>query len=112
MGDQEYQEYLACVSQAQADAASAKSAYDAEVLAAKNAFLQLRTDDAEYYNSDDEDEQLCTAAPIYPPKLPRRGTPYATQPRQILGNKLARLRGVQVELILKCHKTVNKIWVP
>ena len=66
MADQEYQEYLACVSQAQADAASAKSAYDAEVLAAKNAFLQLRTDDAEYYNSDDEDEQLCTAAPIYP----------------------------------------------
>ena len=66
MGDQEYQEYLACVSQAQADAASAKSAYDAEVLAAKNAFLQLRTDDAEYYNSDDEDEQLCTAAPTYP----------------------------------------------
>ena len=66
MPDQEYQEYLACVSQAQAEAASAKNAYDAEVKAAKNAFLQLNTDDAEYYNSDDEDEHLCTAAPTYP----------------------------------------------
>ena len=69
MGDkeyQEYQEYLACVTQAQEEAAAAKNAYHAEVTAAKNAFLQLRTVDQEYYNSDDEDEPLCTAAPTYP----------------------------------------------
>jgi len=66
MADQDYQEYLACVSQAQAEANEAKNAYDAEVKAAREAFLQKQSTETEYYNSDDEDEPLCTAAPPYP----------------------------------------------
>tara|TARA_B100000686_G_C16453652_1_gene793412 strand:- start:24 stop:608 length:585 start_codon:yes stop_codon:yes gene_type:complete len=69
MADQDYQEYLACISQAQAEANQAKTAYDAEVKAAREAFLQKQSTETEYYNSDDEDEPLCTAAPSYPNQL-------------------------------------------
>lgn len=66
MPDPQYQEYLAHINQANIDYNISKNTYNVNLAAAQLDYLQSRTDDKEYYNSDDEDERVCTAAPQYP----------------------------------------------
>ena len=66
--DQSYQNYLASVNQAASQCPTTYTdlnSYSAGLAAAKAAYTQTVTDENEYYNSDDEDEPLCTAAPQY-----------------------------------------------
>jgi hypothetical protein len=81
MADQ-YQNYLATVNQAAGT--SSLNYYNAGLAAAQAAYNQSVTDDAEYYNSDDEGEHLCTAAP---PPYPQS---YINQPGAITYDSIAK----------------------